>query len=280
MLNELSQVVDSLERLGTVTPARHPRINPMGKNNDLLVVSLDNDGNPLRLEFLSGDIAGRLFRIEHGSAGSSFPGFNLPTPLRSLEDAPVHELVPAIEKVISLGKNKNSSPAEIADAVRNLFNLSKPKTYSASQGKQYQRSCSELVDELYEAFPKDLAGLKNFKALIDAVRKSKPTLPLFAECLSGLLVRRSSDYDRHTGLLYQEILFGILDWKKRSTEIGTPDYWKEKANQDKAANQPIYLDMAMPVEGCWRVAHSEMSELLNQALFTIQSKDNGTRNAS
>jgi len=73
MLNELSQVVDSLQRLGTVAPSRHPRINPMGKNRDLLVVSLDADGKPARIEALPGETAANLFRVEHGSQGSSFP---------------------------------------------------------------------------------------------------------------------------------------------------------------------------------------------------------------
>ena len=45
MLNELSQVADSLERLGTVAPSRHPRINPMGKNRELLVVRWTRKAN-------------------------------------------------------------------------------------------------------------------------------------------------------------------------------------------------------------------------------------------
>ena len=57
MLNELSQVVESLDRLGVTTKSRHPRINPMGKNKDLLVVCLAPDGNPNRVEVLAGGVA-------------------------------------------------------------------------------------------------------------------------------------------------------------------------------------------------------------------------------
>ena len=109
MLNELSQVADSLERLGTVVPPRHSRINPMGKNRDLFVVSLDDAGNPFLIEVLPGETAANLFRVEHGAAGSSFPGFNIPTPLRRLDKASADAIKPSVEKLLALGKNKNSS---------------------------------------------------------------------------------------------------------------------------------------------------------------------------
>src|SRR6185312_10043770 len=140
-----SQVADSLARLGTVAPSRHPRISPMGKDRDLLVVSLGGAGNPSRIEVLSGEIAANLFRVEHGSAGSSFPGFNVPTPLRRFDDVSADALKPAVEKLLALGKNKNSSTAEIKESICALFTLSKAQTFSPSQEKQFQRSCSELV---------------------------------------------------------------------------------------------------------------------------------------
>ena len=237
MLNELSQVVDSLERLGIVAASRHSRINPMGKNRDLLVVSLDGGGKPTRVEVLSGDVAATLFRIEHGSAGSSFPGFNIPTPLRRLDDVPVLELSAAVAKLLALGKNKNSSDVELAEAVRNLVALSKPRTFregqedanrESSAEKQFKRSCGELVDELATTLTSGQSELKNFTTLIQAVLKSKPALPSFAESLASLFVGPSSDFNRRTILLFQDILFGTLDWKKRTAEIGSPDYWKKK----------------------------------------------------
>jgi hypothetical protein len=272
MLNELSQVADSLERLGTVAPSRHPRINPMGKNRDLLVVLLNAAGNPSRIEVLPGEIAANLFRVEHGSAGSSFPGFNIPTPLRRLDDALVTELKPAVEKLLALGKNKNSSAVEIAQAVLVLFRLSKPAVFSASQEKQFHRSCSELTSELNERLPCEMAELKNFTTLVETVVKSKPTLPAFAESLAGLMASQNAEPDRLMLLLFQEVLFGTLDWKKRATEIGSPDYRNEKAKQDKNANQPIYLDLASPDTVFCRVAHSKTSALVNESLIQTESK--------
>ena len=271
MLNELSQVADSLERLGTVAPSRHPRINPMGKNRDLLVVSLDAAGKPSRIEVLPGETAENFFRIEHGSAGSSFPGFNIPTPLRRLDEASADELKPAVEKLLALGKNKNSSAAEIKESIRALFTPSKAHTFSPSQEKQFQRSCSELVSELAESLPRELVGLKNFTTLLETLVKSKPALPSFAESLAGLMVDQNAESDRRQLLLFQEVLFGTLDWKKRAPEIASPDYWKEKVKQDKNANLPVYLDLAAPDTAFCRVAHSETSALINAALIQTQS---------
>lgn len=272
MLNELSQVADSLERLGTVAPSRHPRINPMGKNRDLLVVSLDGVGNPSCVEVLPGETAANLFRVEHGSAGSSFPGFNIPTPLRRLDEASAAALKPAVEKLLVLGKNKNSSAAEIKESIHALFTLSKAQTLSPSQEKQFQRSCAELVSELAESLPRELAGLKNFTTLLETLEKSKPTLSSFAESLAGLMVDQNAEFDRKQSLLFQEVLFGTFDWKKRKSDIASPDYWKEKVQQDKKnANQPVYLDLASQDTSCCRVAHSETSALINAALFQTQS---------
>lgn len=244
----------------------------MGKNRDLLVVSLDVAGDPSRIEVLPGETAANLFRVEHGSAGSSFPGFNIPTPLRRLDDASADELKPAVEKLLALGKNKNSIAAEIKESIHALFTLSKAQTFSPSQEKQFQRSCSELVSELAELLPRELVGLKNFTTLVETLVKSKPTLPCFAESLAGLMVDQNAEFDRRQLLPFQEVLFGTLDWKKRAPEIASPDYWKEKVKQDKNANQPVYLDLASPDTAFCRVAHSETSALINAALIQTQSK--------
>ncbi len=271
MLNELSRVADSLERLGTVAPSRHPRINPMGKNRDLLVVSLDDVGSPSRVEVLPGETAANLFRVEHGSAGSSFPGFNIPTPLRRLDEAATDELKSAIEKLLALGKNKNSSAAEIKKSIRALFTLSRAQAFSPSQENQFQRSCSELVSELAKLLPGDLVGLKNFTTLLETLVKSKPALPSFSESLTIAMLDQNAEFDRRQLLLFQDILFGALDWKKRTPEIASAGYWNEKVKQDKNANQPVYLDLSSPDTAFCRVAHSETSALINAALIQRQS---------
>ena len=257
----------------------------MGKNRDLLVVSLDPVGNPARIEALPGETAASLFRVEHGSQGSSFPGFNIPTPLRQLDDAPAAELKSAIEKLLALGKSKNSSAAELAEALSQLFSMSKPRSYREDQKqpekpsnpeKQFGRSCCDLVSELKEIPLDDFAGLRNFRTLLKTVAESKLTLPRFAESLGSLMVNPNAEVDRRILLLFQEALFGTLDWKKRTSQIASPDYWKEKGKQDENANQPVYLDLASPDTAFCRVAHSESSALINQALIQTQSKVAGS----
>ncbi len=271
MLNELSLVAAALERLGTIRDSRHPRINPMGKNRELLVVALNAAGQPVRLEILPGETASSLFRVEHGSAGSSFPGFNIPTPLRRLDEASAGELKPAVEKLLGLAKNKSSSTAEFKEVMRALFTLSKARIFSPNQEKQFYRSCSELASELRKLLPRNLNGLQNFTTLLETVANADLALTSFTESLTQLMVDQQTDFQRAEVLLFQQILFGTLDWKKRDSEIGSSDYWKVKARQDKNSNQPIYLDLDTPDTCCYRVTHSETSALINSALIQAQS---------
>ena len=275
MLNELSQVVDSLERIGTAPRSRHPRINPMGKNKDLLVISVAKDGSPRLIEVLPGERAATLFRVEHGSAGSSFPGFNLPTPLRRLDEVPTEQLTPIVEKLLALAKNKNTPNAVLAECVGDLFKLSAPRALTASQEKQFQRSCSELVMELRERLSSATEPLKNFLTLLAIVDETKPVLTEFSNSVAEFLANRAAEHDRNTLLLVQSVLFGVLDWKKRAVKLGSPDYWKEKAKEDKNANQPVYLDLVDCDPSCKRVAHGETSALINDALLKADTASDG-----
>ena len=224
-------------------------------------------GSPTAVEVLEGETAATLFRVEHGSAGSSFPGFNLPSPFQRLDEVPAEKLVPAVESLLALAKNKNCSNSVLAEAIGQLFGLSAPRGFAASQEKQFQRSCWELVSYLHETLSGAPAGLTNFLSLLATVDTTKPTLTDFIGKLAQLLAKGNTDSDRNTLLLFQYVLFGVLDWKKRGAKIGTPDYWKEKAKQDKNANLPIYLDLADLSSNFKRVAHSETSALINEALL-------------
>lgn len=267
MLNELSQVVTALERVGIVTGSRHPRMNPMGKNRELLVIRVDMTGKPTEGEFFAGDKAAALFRVEHGAAGSSFPGFNLPTPLLSLNLKPVAELRPTLEKLCALRKKPSSAPGEILEAVRQLAKSSRPRPYTPSQCKQFERSVVDLVQELQTLFASPHPELTNFKRLLEVVAQAKLTLPGFSRCVTDTLLEAAHMTDRETLLLIQVTLFGVLDWKKRGAEFGTPDYWRQKAQRDKNGHQPLYLDLAAPDHCHKPVAHPQTSEAVNAALI-------------
>ena len=267
MLNELSRVVEAIERSGATPQSRHPQINPMGKNRDLLVVCVAGDGAPSLVEALKGEIAATLFRVEHGSAGSSFPGFNLPTPLRRLDEVPAEKVKPVVENLLALAQNKNAGNAAFAEAINQLFELSMPRAFTPNQEKQFQRSCLELVATLQVTLSNAPAGLKNFLTLLTIIDAAKPSLTDFSSSLAQLLAKRNSEKDRSTLLLFQDVLFGVLDWEKRLSAIGTPDYFEEKIKKDRNANQPVYLDLAEADWSFKRVAHRQTSTLINEALL-------------
>lgn len=267
MLNELSQLVDAIERLGLDPQSRHRRISPMAKNSDLLIVFLASNGTPSRVENLAGRDAASLFRVEHGSAGSSFPGFNLPTPLRCLDKIPIEELKSAVKHLLDMVKDKSVANVALAGGIRDLFKLSRSCEFTTSQKMQFERSCSELVSELQEKLSPAPAELRNFLNLLSIVNSVKPTLANFADQVAELLATPSADFDRNTLLIFQNILFGALDWRKRNAEIGSPDYWSEKGKQDKDAKQPVYLDLVEADLHFKRIAHPDTSDLINRALL-------------
>jgi hypothetical protein len=267
MLNELSQVVAALNPVGIVTASRHPRINPMGKNQELLILRLDGEGKPADAEFISGDNAGELFRVEHGSSGSSFPGFNLPTPLLTLTEAPGDELKPILEQLCGLWRNTASPADQILHAIKKLAQLSRPRRFTSNQCKQFERSVVELVQELQPLFAHAPIELTNFTQLLELVARTKPSLPTFVQQVSEALLGAAATADRETLLLIQETLFGVLDWKKRNSDFGSAAYWLDKAEQDENAKQPVYLDLAAPDHHHKPVAHPHTSAAINAALL-------------
>jgi len=277
MLNELSQVVTALERVGIVATPRHPRMKPMSKNRELLIVRLNERGLPTDVEFIPKDKAASLLRIEHGSAGSSFPGFNLPTPLLNLASVLAEEVKPALGQLSALNKKPNSSAAEVVHCINQISKSSQARQFTADQCKKFRMSVVDLVDELQSLFAQAPAELANFSRLLQVVDQAKPALPQFSEELTVALLRAATSADRETLLLIQEALFGILDWKKREEDFGSASYWAAKAEQDANANQPICLDLAAPDHRFKPVAHPATSELVNQHAFSAGLKSGRKR---
>jgi hypothetical protein len=266
MLNELAQVVTALERLGTPTGSRHPRINPMGKNRELLIVCLSDGGTPASFTVVPGETSATLVRVEHGSAGSSFPGFNLPTPLRTPQGADPQQLKPAIGALLIERKNTKGSVTILAKAAGGVLKLSAPRSFTANQEKQFARSVGELVAELQPMIQTAGPELENLRQLLKLMAKTEITLALFSDALVQKLATENPN-DRATALLIQDMLFGALDWKKQTAEVGAAAYWEQKAKQDKNAHQPVYLDVVQQDHRFKPVAHPETSRRLNDALL-------------
>ena len=273
MLNELYQVSQNLERVGIDSPSRDSRISPMGKNRELLIVRLNTAAEPSDVEFVSGAVAAHLFRVEHGSAGSSFPGFNLPTPLLDLIQAYI-DLKPILQRLCKLQKKGDSSTQQIYGALTELARLSHPRQFTPSQCKQFKRSAVELVQELRGRFCRAEPELENFKRLLYVVGRIEFDMAQFSQNLIDALLCMARTADRETLFLVQGVLFGVLDWKKRNVDFGSVEYWKEKAKQDKPdknAKQPVYLDVADIDQNHKPVAHQDTSKAINKILVQ-QSK--------
>ncbi len=275
MLNELYQVSQSLERVGINFPSRDSRISPMGKNRELLIVRLNDDAELSDMEFVSGAVAANLYRVEHGSAGSSFPGFNLPTPLRDLTQVST-DLKPVLQRLSDLWKKKDSSTEQIHDAMKELAQLSCGYPFTGSQCKQFKRSVIELVQELQGTFCKAGPELTSFKRLLDVVGRAELDLERFVQNLTNALLRTAKTTDRKTLSSIQGVLFGVLDWKKRSADLGTVEYEEEKAKRDKNANQPIYLDVANMDHRFKPVAHQDTSKAINKILVQQSNAEDQT----
>jgi hypothetical protein len=281
MLNELAQVVTALERVGVVTASRHPRMKPMSKNRELLIVRIDETGLPADLEFIPKGKAAALLRVEHGSAGSSFPGFNLPTPLLNLGSMPVAKLQPTLEQMCALWKKSGSPPAQILECIKQVAEFSRPRQFTPDQCRKFKMSVVDLVQELCPVFAQAPPELTNFTRLLRLVSEAKPALPQFSQSLSDALLRFAPTADRETMLLIQQALFGVLDWKKRAVGFDSDQYWKDKAEQDENANQPLCLDLASPDHRFKPVVHPATSELVNQQAFSagLKSGRKGRSNA-
>ncbi len=125
----------------------------------------------------------------------------------------------------------------------------------------------QLVQELLITCSTAPEELTNFTRLLKVLDQAKLTLPQFSEGLKDALLREASRADRATLQSIQTILFGALDWKKRTAEFGSTEYWAEKAKQDGDANQPVYLDLAKPDRDHKPVAHPRTSDAINATLL-------------
>ena len=168
MLNELYQVSQSLKRVDIDLPSRDSRIRPMGKTKELLIIRLNDDAESSDVEFVSGEVAANFYRVLHGSEGSSFPGFNIPIPLRDLTQVST-DLKPILQRLCDLREKKDSSTQQIHGAFTELAELSHPRQFTPNQCKQFKRSVVELVQELRGRFCKAEPELDNFKRLLDIV---------------------------------------------------------------------------------------------------------------
>jgi hypothetical protein len=243
MLNELQQVVTALQDRGVTIEEQHPSLTPMGKNDPLLVVELDKTGSPTHLAIEQAEIAGKLLRVCHGSQGSSFPGFNIPTPLRVFARIKPDKLKDHFKEL----RRQRRDAAWVSRFIRKLFTRSKPTTFKSAQSKQFERSTRELVGWLQADCATGEQDLTNFIRLLQSVSDARPELTTFAAEIARLLTTGGTEAIVEQRWLMAEWLF---------TTRKLPAYLQ---CHEEDLNHP-------------RVADIRMGRLLNQQLLAVGAK--------
>ena len=232
MLNELYQVVTALEEKGVSFSLPHPSLEPM-KNVALMVVRLASGGKPAQLEMLKGDEAERIFRIKHASSGSSFPGINIPLPLRDLTGAPFAESSQGLETLIRLLSQKSASAGTIGDAARALSILwaSRP---SSSSGSRTLPSTQPPTRKTVKERPGCLFPRPGPKTRVSLWRiwRKNPTRWMI------------------------DLLFGSLDWKGRTEPLGSRQYFRRKVS--RMLRGPVRYHDASVLEGDYEARTSQV----------------------
>ena len=244
MLNELYQVAAALDARGIAIEEQHPSQTPMGKNDPLLVVELDRTGAPSKITIERGEIAGKLLRIRHRSNGSSFPGFNLPTPLRTLQSDDDRK---ELQQFCDLPRNKGIIGSNITAQVSKLYVRSLPGVFTDEQTQKFKRSINELVGWLLDDFAGSAPELRNFVLLLETVVWAKLELASFAGLLAEKLASADGNFTAEQRLLFAEWLF-------------------------TAVKLPIYLQCENDDKDHCRVVDMRMGKLLNRHLVAINAK--------
>ncbi|MBM3840406.1 MAG: hypothetical protein FJ398_21070 [Verrucomicrobia bacterium] len=253
MLNELHQVVTALQGRGVAIEEQHPSLTPMGKNDPLLIVELDTTGSPADLVIEQPEIAGKLLRVCHGSQGSSFPGFNIPTPLRVFARTKPDKLKDRFKEL----RRQRRDAAWVSRFVHKLVSRSKSATFTSAQSKQFERSTRELVGWLRADFATGGQELANFVRLLQSVSDARPELASFAAETAKLLATSGTGASTEQRWLMAEWLF---------------------TNR----KLPVYLQCQVDDRNQPRVADSRMGRLLNQQLLDIgaQPFDSNSRSGA
>jgi hypothetical protein len=253
VLNEAFQVVNALDARGVTIDELHPSLTPMGKNAPLLVVDLDKDGAPSKLSILPGEVAGRLLRICHGSQGASFPGFNLPTPLRVFK-----KVEPAkLGERFSVLRRRRPDAKRVGKFVAKLNARSQSAEFTRAQSKQFQRSLHELVGWLQDDFRSVSQDLANFTLLLRVVGDANLELAPFAAQVASLLAAQANHGNAEEKWLIAEWLF-------------------------TKGKLPVYLQCVDEDQDHYPVADVRMGRLLNCHLLDIGARlfDSKSRSSS
>jgi hypothetical protein len=266
VLNELYQVVSALEKRQVPLVVLHSALEPMGKRK-LLLIEVGAQAAPQRLRVVSTLGAGKLMRVAHDSEGSSFPGFNLPLPLRHI---PRKVELTSLEPLIEAQRSKAASGSNLAKAAVALFPLTTTAVFTNPQAAQFRRSVQELAEWLRADFSASGLQLENFRILLDVVAEAKLELAIFAERLATCICQAHDGFSREEWILFSEILFGHTHLPKCKDPLGSIGYWRAKETADDKWQIPVFLDLAEQNMQVLPIADPRTGRQMNDYLLTLK----------
>jgi hypothetical protein len=274
MLNELYKAAEALESRHVPIVVPHSSVEPMGKSN-LLLIQLDAHGNPCRVSFLPREDAGKLVRVVHGSKGSSFPGFNLPLPLRVVSPKMNAAI---LKQLVESQRSKASSVEALVKSIGLVLSETAARTFGTSQIDQFFRSMQELVGWLKADFAESGPELVNFRRLVDVVASVKlMELGRFTKRLSVCIRNSLGTANRDELILFAEILFGKTHLPKCKDEVASGAYWNAKGKADNDLQTPVFMDVAVGDSLQVPVADPRTSRFLNDYLLRVRPPDYDVR---
>jgi hypothetical protein len=264
MLNELFLVAEALDRLKLAGQEAHQSIKPMG-NSPALVARVTDAGSIGSLEILMPEKAGLLKRIEHGSAGTSFPGFNLPSPVWDLADVPLEHL----KKLVEVQENRKATVRQRLDVLRLVKPFAKLRALTKEQERQFNRILHDFVPLLASDFagaPPDLAA---FTQLLAVLGKSKLAMAGFIGELVEHSMRGQQDLDVPSAKAVESFLVGQVVFKGIDS-LGSVEWWQKKRTEDQKGKTAIFLDLDSPPASVRPVAHQLTCELIEEHLLKVR----------
>lgn len=264
MLNELFQIAEALDRLKLSGQEAHPSIKPIG-NSPLLIARLTELGRIGSLDILMPEQAGLLKRVEHGAAGTSFPGFNVPSPVWNVADVPVEHL----KQLIEVQKNRNATPRQRLGCLCALKPFVKLRAFTPEQERQFNRVLGEFPKLLAADFDSAPAELATFTRLLAVLGKTKPDMPDFVSQLAEQVTRSDRDVDLPFTKAVESFLVGQVAF--RGVElVGGAEWWKKKTTEDTKGKTAVFVDLH-DASGLGRaVAHRATCDLIETHLLKVR----------
>ena len=234
MLNELYVLAKSLEKCGLNPPTYHPSLKRNAKK-DGFVLGIEDDGSVGFVEFCEAQKMGEVWRIESGSNGISFPGFNLASPIWK----PMDNVAEIVQKLLKLPKNHIQERLELLGTICQHSVLA----YSDSQKKQLQSNLREFPARLWQIFSDSIPGYEAFSDLLSCLIKSTYAIDEFLQMLTDTSLRLCREGRLGAVLEVERLLLG--NWNKKKEEFATQTIPVGCEVANRSDYQQIVVSLAM-----------------------------------